>query len=261
MYKTIKRKHMLYKTAVDYSVDENGNPINDYAMNHVLGCSHGCKYLCYAMSQALRWKQVGSYEDWCEPTIVENTTELLEKELAAFRYDDAESGSTTIYVGIEPKFSDPFDETSCVASALTDIEANLGYKASEAANGILKITLPTWKCDKHHGDDIRKVLKRWDISYRFPNKQTPPKRVHMCFTTDPFPYLAWDDFLANYRFTEGGVGGHVVPVQWEIQDKTMAAAEIINAHGIPVTVLTKGLLPRFEFGEDGPLFCRGREGY
>ena len=35
----IKRKSMLYVTGVEYG---------DYTMNHVLGCSHGCKYPCYA---------------------------------------------------------------------------------------------------------------------------------------------------------------------------------------------------------------------
>lgn len=35
----ITRKTMLYKTGVEYG---------DYTMNHMLGCTHGCKYPCYA---------------------------------------------------------------------------------------------------------------------------------------------------------------------------------------------------------------------
>lgn len=35
----IQRKTMLYKTGVEYG---------DYTMNFVQGCSHGCKYPCYA---------------------------------------------------------------------------------------------------------------------------------------------------------------------------------------------------------------------
>ena len=37
--KFISRKSLIYKTNVEYG---------DYTINHVLGCSHGCKYPCYA---------------------------------------------------------------------------------------------------------------------------------------------------------------------------------------------------------------------
>ena len=70
--KTITRKSMLYKTKVEYG---------DYTMNHVLGCSHGCKYPCYAMMMAKRFGKVHSYEEWCEPVLVSNTLELLDKEI------------------------------------------------------------------------------------------------------------------------------------------------------------------------------------
>lgn len=68
----ITRKTMLYKTGVEYG---------DYTMNHVLGCSHGCKYPCYAFLIKKRFGQVHSYEEWCEPKIVSNTLELLDKEI------------------------------------------------------------------------------------------------------------------------------------------------------------------------------------
>ena len=70
--KTIERKSMLYKTKVEY-----GN----FTMNHVLGCSHGCKYPCYAMMMAKRFGKVQSYNEWCEPVLVSNTLELLEAEI------------------------------------------------------------------------------------------------------------------------------------------------------------------------------------
>jgi len=166
----ITRKKMLYKTKVDYQTGQDGWPVNDYAMNHVLGCMHGCKYPCYAMKASLRFKNVETEDDWREPRLVANTLELLERELVA-------------------------------------------------------------------KNDIR--------------------RVHLCFTTDPFPYLSWDDFVSRYRFPSGG---YVVPPQWEIQDMTMAACDLINSHGIPVTILTKGVLPWFGFGADGPLCMPNREG-
>ncbi len=70
--RTIERKSMLYKTKVEYG---------DYTMNHVQGCSHGCKYPCYAMMMAKRFGKVHSYEEWCEPVLVSNTIELLDKEI------------------------------------------------------------------------------------------------------------------------------------------------------------------------------------
>ena len=69
---TITRKTMLYKTGVEY-----GN----YTMNHVLGCAHGCKYPCYTFLMKKRFGQVSSYDDWCEPKLVSNTLELLDKEI------------------------------------------------------------------------------------------------------------------------------------------------------------------------------------
>lgn len=67
---------MLYQTKVEYG---------DYTMNHVQGCSHGCKYPCYAMMMAKRFGKVASYEKWCEPALVSNTLELLDKELPKLR--------------------------------------------------------------------------------------------------------------------------------------------------------------------------------
>lgn len=68
----IKRKSMLYQTGVEYG---------DYTMNHVLGCSHGCKYPCYAFLLKKRFGLVKTYEDWCRPYLVSNTLELLDKEI------------------------------------------------------------------------------------------------------------------------------------------------------------------------------------
>lgn len=70
--KMMIRKSMLYKTGVEYG---------DYTMNHVLGCSHGCKYPCYAFLMAKRFGKVATYEEWCSPVLVSNTLELLDKEI------------------------------------------------------------------------------------------------------------------------------------------------------------------------------------
>ena len=72
----IQRKSMLYKTGVEYG---------DYTINFVQGCSHGCKYPCYAFSLKKRFGQVKKYEDWLKPYLVSNTLELLDKEIPRFK--------------------------------------------------------------------------------------------------------------------------------------------------------------------------------
>jgi DNA repair photolyase len=73
---SITRKTLLYKTAVTGS---------DYCINHVLGCSHGCRYPCYALLMKRRFGQVHSYADWCRPKIVRNALELLDREIPRYK--------------------------------------------------------------------------------------------------------------------------------------------------------------------------------
>ena len=68
----IQRKSLLYKTGVEYG---------DYTINIADGCSHGCKYPCYAMMMAKRFGKAKSYMDWCKPKLVENALEILDKEI------------------------------------------------------------------------------------------------------------------------------------------------------------------------------------
>lgn len=71
-----QRKSMLYRTKVEYG---------DWAMNHVQGCAHGCLYPCYAFLMARRFGRTKTYEEWMHPRLVDNTLELLEKELPKYR--------------------------------------------------------------------------------------------------------------------------------------------------------------------------------
>ncbi len=70
------RKTLIYKTGVEYG---------DFTLNHVQGCSHGCTYPCYAFMMARRFGKVKSYDEWVQPEVIENTMELLEKELPRFK--------------------------------------------------------------------------------------------------------------------------------------------------------------------------------
>jgi len=70
--KKIQRKSLLYKSGVEYA---------DYCINHAEGCSHGCKFPCYAMMMKKRCGVINSYSEWIKPKIVSNALELLDKEL------------------------------------------------------------------------------------------------------------------------------------------------------------------------------------
>lgn len=73
---TIERKSLLYKSEVEYA---------DFCLNHVEGCSHGCKYPCYAYMMKKRCGIVKTYEEWCRPKVVSNSLELLDKEIPKYK--------------------------------------------------------------------------------------------------------------------------------------------------------------------------------
>ncbi len=68
---TIRRKSLLYRSGLGF-----------WCINAAQGCSHGCRYPCYAFMMAKHHGRVGSYDEWCRPRIVENALELLDHELA-----------------------------------------------------------------------------------------------------------------------------------------------------------------------------------
>ena len=72
----IERKSLLYKSGVEYA---------DFCLNHVEGCSHGCKYPCYAYLMKKRCGIVKTYKEWCRPKIVSNALELLDNEIPKYK--------------------------------------------------------------------------------------------------------------------------------------------------------------------------------
>lgn len=72
----LERKTLLYKTGVEYG---------DFCLNHVEGCSHGCRYPCYAMLLKKRCGIIKSYDEWRKPKIVSNALELLDKEIPKYK--------------------------------------------------------------------------------------------------------------------------------------------------------------------------------
>lgn len=74
----IERKTLLYKTGVEYG---------DYTINHVFGCSHGCKFPCYAYMMKKRFGEVKGYDDWLKPKLVSNALEILDNEIPRMKKD------------------------------------------------------------------------------------------------------------------------------------------------------------------------------
>ena len=70
----INRKTLLYRSGLGF-----------HCVNHVLGCSHGCRYPCYAFLMARHHGRVRDYDEWCRPRLVGNAVGLLERELQAKR--------------------------------------------------------------------------------------------------------------------------------------------------------------------------------
>jgi len=74
---TVTRKSLLYRTGIGGA--------GAYAATHVVGCSHGCRFPCYAFLMMQRFGKVDSYEEWCRPRLVANALQLAQKELPRLR--------------------------------------------------------------------------------------------------------------------------------------------------------------------------------
>ncbi|WP_165849135.1 radical SAM protein [Candidatus Cryosericum septentrionale] len=73
----VTRKSLLYRTGIGGT--------GAYAATHVVGCSHGCRFPCYAFLMMQRFGKVASYEEWCQPRLVANALQLAQKELPRLR--------------------------------------------------------------------------------------------------------------------------------------------------------------------------------
>lgn len=134
----IERKSMLYKTGVEYG---------DYTMNFVQGCSHGCKYPCYAFLQKKRFGQVADYEEWCKPQLVSNTLALLDQEIPRLK-----SKITSVHLCFS---TDPFmyGYQEIIDMALASIKKlnAAGIKCTALTKGILPIELAELSRENEYG--------------------------------------------------------------------------------------------------------------
>lgn len=119
---------MLYKTGVEYG---------DYTMNHVMGCSHGCLYPCYAFLMAKRFGKVKNYEEWCEPKLVSNTLELLDREIPKLK---SKIDSVQLCFTTDP-FMYGYDEICNMSIAAIKKLNAAGIRCNVLTKGLLPIEL------------------------------------------------------------------------------------------------------------------------
>ncbi len=134
----IERKSMLYKTGVEYG---------DYTMNHVQGCSHGCKYPCYAFMMAKRFGKTNSYEKWLEPLLVKNTLEILDEEIPRLK---SKIKSVQLCFTTDP-FMYGYDEIKKMSLAAIEKLNNAGIKCTVLTKGLLPYELATYSTENEYG--------------------------------------------------------------------------------------------------------------
>ena len=134
----IKRKSMLYKTDVEYG---------DYTMNHIQGCAHGCRYPCYAYLMARRFGKVKDLDEWQAPYLVENTLELLKKELPRLR---EKIKSVHLCFTTDP-FMYGYSEIAAMSVSAIKVINNAGLSCTVLTKGHLPVTLASLSHDNAYG--------------------------------------------------------------------------------------------------------------
>ncbi|MDY2637323.1 MAG: radical SAM protein [Phascolarctobacterium sp.] len=135
---TIERKTMLYKTGVEYG---------DYTMNHVQGCSHGCKYPCYAFLLKKRFGQVKTYEEWIQPCLVSNTLDLLKVELPKLIN---KIKSVHLCFTTDP-FMYQYDDIAQMSMRAIKLINNYGIPCTVLTKGLLPIELAQYSKSNMYG--------------------------------------------------------------------------------------------------------------
>ena len=155
----IKRKSLLYKTGVEYG---------DYTINHVQGCAHGCKYPCYAMMMAKRFGKVKSYEEWCEPKLVVNAIDILQKEIPRLK---DKIKSVQLCFTTDP-FMYGFPEVTDLSIKIICLLNSAGIKCTALTKGILPEQLKDLSPENEYGitlisldEDFRSKMEPNAASY------------------------------------------------------------------------------------------------
>jgi len=129
---------MLYKTGVEYG---------DYTMNHVQGCAHGCLYPCYAFLLKKRFGQVKTYKEWIEPYLVENTLELLDKEIPKLK----DKIKSVHFCFTTDPFMLGYEEIAQMSLAAIKKLNESGIRCSVLTKGILPVELANLSKENQYG--------------------------------------------------------------------------------------------------------------
>lgn len=159
----INRKTLLYKTGVEYG---------DYTINHIQGCSHGCKYPCYAMSMAKRFGKVKTYDEWCTPKLVGNALEILNKEIPKLK---EKIKSVHLCFTSDP-FMYGYGEVSELSIKIIKKLNEAGIKCTVLTKGILPKELAKLSLDNEYGITLVSLNEEFRREYE-PNSATFDERI------------------------------------------------------------------------------------
>lgn len=116
-------------------------------MNHVLGCSHGCLYPCYAFLMAKRFGKVATYEEWCNPKLVSNTLDLLDREIPLLR---SKIKSVQLCFTTDPFMNGYCEITAMSIAAIKKLNA-AGIPCTVLTKGALPIELAEQSANNEYG--------------------------------------------------------------------------------------------------------------
>lgn len=154
---------MLYKTGVEYG---------DYTINHVLGCSHGCQYPCYALMMKKRFGVVKTYEDWIQPKIVNNALELLEKEIPKLKN---KIKSVHLCFSTDP-FPYEHPEISAMSFEIIKMLNDAGIKCTVLTKGLLPAKLAALSAENEYGISLVSLEENFRKEYE-PNTAPYDERI------------------------------------------------------------------------------------
>lgn len=258
----VRRKQVLTKSKVEY-MDGPGV----YVVNVAQGCAHGCLYPCYAELMGRRFGTVQTHEQWVQPKPVANLLEQLHDDLRA--HLTRTSAGFHIYewlenLDIEPATESARDRLISEVNRLYEKADCSFYLEPDAAQGLGAVIMvfPTLNTEYRQLRDLfrnrfnpklRSIARALGIKMHVCGTEEPVNLVHMCFSTDPLPYISPEDdgFYCTFE-QKAGVSPEDnqrllrVMALRTIRETSLRAASLLNAQGIMVSLLTKGFYPYVE---------------
>lgn len=122
----ISRKSLLYRSGLGF-----------WCLNHVMGCSHGCRYPCYAWMMARSHGRVDTYDEWCRPKLVANAIELLKKELRRLK---TKPDYIHLCLTTDP-FMNGYPEVTNMTLRLINLINSSGIQCSTLTKGVMPVAL------------------------------------------------------------------------------------------------------------------------